>query len=162
MSISCERPSRNLIKNSVYSLIYSADSTFESSIITVLPKLPTYEDDQRIKATPIRLGNMFPCLSPPRSKMIHMQVLCHRFSPGFPQDIEPNLPWKRAGDQQMVDRFGRLIAEHTSIIILEAMLLPTSCSPATFMQHKPDKKFTLGESVTWKVWNFQAQSAPEK
>ena len=66
MSISCERPSRNLIKNSVYSLIYRADSTVESSIVTLLPKLPTYEDDQRIKTMSIGLGNM--CSVPQSTK----------------------------------------------------------------------------------------------
>jgi len=66
----------------------------------------------------------------------------------------------------MVDRFGRLIAEHTGIIILEAMLLPTSCGPATFMQHKLDKKLTLGRctgftknpcSLDWVLLNEKGQ-----
>jgi len=47
----------------------------------------------------------------------------------------------------MIYRFRQLGAKHTRVIILQAMLFPSSGRPTSVMEHKPDEEFALGWSA---------------
>jgi len=46
----------------------------------------------------------------------------------------------------MIYRFRQLGAKHTRVIILQAMLFPSSGRPTSVMEHKKNEEFALGRS----------------
>ena len=101
-------PSCYLLYNKIHDLFNCSGPMIKSSVIPLLPNQPANENNERVKAAPIGLRNLFPGLGPPGCEKISWYIEQRCIPTDLAQDLESDFPREWTCNQKMINSFGRL------------------------------------------------------